>query len=90
MTPYQLILTLNPATVACLTLGDFDGEFVNREINEQVATVFNRYFVCQFAKFGYVRHLITRREGLVGDMTWAPFDLVKDENRKVIFRQTTS
>lgn len=61
MVPYQLVLTLNPATIACLILGDFDGAFSNREIDAAAAAGFNRHFVGHFAKFDYVRHLITPR-----------------------------
>jgi hypothetical protein len=90
MTPYQLVLTLNPTTLACLILGDFDGAFSNRPIDQETALGLNRYFVGQFAQFDHVRHLITGRENLATDMAWASYDLVKDSERKVIFRRPGS
>ncbi|UWU83272.1 DUF4238 domain-containing protein [Bradyrhizobium yuanmingense] len=87
MIPYQLVLTLNPATIACLLLGDFDGAFSNREIDVPTAMGFNRHFVGQFAKFDYVRHLITPADDIAVDMTWAPYDLVESSQRKIVFRR---
>jgi hypothetical protein len=87
MVPYQLVLTLNPTTMACLVLGDFDGAFSNREIDAATAMGFNRHFVGQFAKFDYVRHLITPADNIGVDMTWAPYDLVESSQRKIVFRR---
>jgi hypothetical protein len=87
MVPYQLILTLNTTTIASLVLADFDDAFGNTEINVDVARVFNRHFVGQFAYFKHVRHLITDRHNLAADMTWAPYELVDDTERKVTFRR---
>lgn len=90
MTPYQRVLTLNPTTIACLNPGDFDGEFLNQPINEKTALAFNRRFVEQFAEFANVRHLITGREDLATDMTWAPYAIVKEDRRTMTFRQQQS
>ncbi len=87
MSPHRLALTLNPRTIVCLTLGDFDGAFSNCEIDEETALTFNLHFVGQFARFDYVRHLIAGRDGLINDMRWAPYDLVKDTPRKITFRR---
>jgi hypothetical protein len=90
MMPYQLVLTLNPTTLVCLVclvLGDFDGAFSNQPIDLETALGFNRHFVGQFAKFDHVRHLIADRDNLAGDMTWAPYDLVTDTERKITFRR---
>jgi len=89
MVPYQFVLTLNRTTIASLVLADFDDAFVNTEISAEVARGFNRYFVGQFARFEHVRHLITDRHDLAVDMTWAPYDLVADTERKVSFRRRT-
>lgn len=89
MTPYQLLLTLNPATIACLTPGDFDGEFLNQPIDQQTALGFNRHFLIQFSMFDKVRHFITGRENLSADMTWGPYSLVKDD-RTIVFRRRDS
>lgn len=90
ITPYQSVLTLNRTTIASLTPGDFDGAFLNQQINHQTALAFNRRFVMQFSMFDKVRHLITNRENLADDMTWAPYDVVKDDPCKMIFRRKGS
>ena len=87
MAPYQLVLTLNPTTIACLVLGDFDGAFSNQPIDRETALCFNRHFVGQFATFDHIRHLITNPDNLVEDMTWAPYDLVEISERKITFRR---
>lgn len=87
MTPYQLVLTLNPYTLACLVLGDFDGAFSNRLVDQQTAADLNRRFVGQFAYFEHVRHLITDRTNLAADMNWAGYDLIDDTERKITFRR---
>lgn len=90
MIPYQLVLTLNRTTLASLVLADFDDAFGNIEMNVQAAKGFNRQFVGQFAKFQHVRHLITDRDDLAVDMTWAPYDLIEDTDRKITFQRRTS
>jgi hypothetical protein len=86
-TPYCLVLTLNPYTLATLTLGDFDGAFVNHPITAQEAAGFNQQYVAQFAFFDTIRHLIADREGIIPAMTWAPFDLLEEDDRRVVFRR---
>ena len=86
MVPYQLVLTLNRNTIAILVLADFDDAFMNSEIDVAIARAFNRRFACQFSYFEKVRHLITDKDDdLITDMTWAPYDLVKETERKIIF-----
>jgi Protein of unknown function (DUF4238) len=87
MVPYTLVLTLNPFTLLSLTLGDFDGEFLNQQIDQQTALGFNRHFVAHFAHFPQVRHLLAGRENLVDDMAWAHFQLVRDDQQKMTFRR---
>jgi hypothetical protein len=90
MAPYQLILTLNKTTIVSLVLADFDNAFENIAIAADIAKFFNRHFVGQFAYFEHVRHLITGREDLSQDMTWAPYDVVQDTARKITFRRQGS
>ena len=87
MVPYTLILMLNTATALFLNLGDFDGEFLNMQMDQQTALGLNRHFVGQFAHFPQVRHLIASRENLADDMAWAHYALVKDERRTMTFRR---
>lgn len=87
MIPYQNVLPLDRTTVACLVLGDFDDAFLNIEIGTDVAQGFNRHRVAHFAHFEHVRHLITDRKGLLSDMTWAPFKMAEESERRVVFKR---
>ena len=86
-TPYSFVLSLDPHTLALLTLGDFDGAFVNERMDAASALGFNRQYAGQFAYFAAIRHLITDRDGLADDMTWAPYRFVSEDDRKVVFRR---
>lgn len=86
-TPYLYVLPLDPFTLATLVIGDFDGAFVNHAISAEVALGFNQQYVGQFAFFDPIRHLIAGREGIVPAMTWAPYDFVEEDHRKVVFRR---
>lgn len=87
MVPYQLVLALNPTTLACLVLGDFDGYFSNSSMTLQMALEFNRSYLAHFTKFQNVRHLVTGRSGLVDEMSWAHYDLISDTENKIIFKK---
>lgn len=87
MSPYQLVLTLNPQTYMSLVVGDFDGAFSNQLIDLPTAHGFNRHFAGQFANFDAVRHLIASRDDLIDDMTWASYDLLNETPRKMTFRR---
>lgn len=87
MTPYELVLPLSPTTIATLVQADFEDRFYNFEIPIEVAMGFNLHRVGLFAHFDAIRHLVTRREGIVEAMTWAPYDLIKDTPNKVVFRR---
>lgn len=69
MVPYQLVLPLNPTTVATLVYADFEEGFRNIEIPVEVALGFNRNRVGTFAFFDAIRHLVTSRDQLIDDMT---------------------
>ena len=87
MTPFQLVLALDPRTVAILVQGDFGDGFGNIEIDETTARGFNRHFVGHFGYFDSIAHLISDREGLVEDMTWAPYDLIEESERRIRFQR---
>lgn len=90
MVPYQLVLPLDPRTMASLVLGDFDDAFTNIDVGEDVAKGFNRYAMGHFTHFGHVRHLITDRDGLEEDMRWARYELAQETARKAVFRRRAS
>nr|WP_280954121.1 DUF4238 domain-containing protein [Mesorhizobium loti] len=87
LTPYQLVLALNPTTIASAILGDFDNAFVNGEMPLDSAMGFNRHFVAQFAFYDGIRHLVTDRDDLSTDMTWGPYKLVNDTGQKITYRR---
>jgi len=86
-TPFQLILALNKTTMASLIFGDFDNAFTNDICAVDVARGFNRNVVGQFSYFDSVTHLVTNRDGLTADMTWAPYELESDTERKITYRR---
>lgn len=86
-TPFQLLLTLNRVTVASLVYTSFEGLFGNQEVELDVAMGINRQFAGQFSASAHVQHLITGREGLTADMTWAPYEVVSDTPNKIVFRR---
>jgi hypothetical protein len=90
MTPYQLIVALNRTTLVTLVLADFDDAFSNIEIDAQIARGISRQLAGQFAYFPTIRHLITGRDDLIADMTWAPYELIEETARKITFRKKES
>lgn len=87
MTPHILVLPLAPYTLVTLAIGDFGGAFLNQVMSPQEAQTFNLQYVGQFAFFDNIRHLITSRDGLIEELTWAPYDFVEENPRKVVFRR---
>ena len=87
MTPFQLVLALDPRTVAVLVAGDFDDGFVNIEIDAATARGFNRHYVAHFSEFDGIAHLISDREDLIEDMTWAHFEIIEYSEKKIKFRR---
>jgi len=87
MVPHASLLPLDRHTLVSLELANFADGFLNVEIEDDVGRAFNRQFVGQFATFEKVRHLITDRDDLTDDMTWAPYDLVEDTEKKITYRR---
>lgn len=87
MTPYMDVLPLTPNLMVTVTVGDFNGAFSVTRMDHLSARGFNRHRVAQFEKFEGTRHLITGRDDLVEDMLWAPFDLLSQGERKIVFRR---
>jgi hypothetical protein len=90
MMPYQLVLTINKTTAVALVIADFDDAFSNIEIDVQVARGLNRNRVGHFAQFSHVTHLITERDDLIEDITWAPYLLVEETERRISFQRDPS
>lgn len=88
MVPFQRVLTVNPFTLVTVIVGDFGGHFSNVTMDETMAAATNRMFAGHFARFPNVRHLVTSRDRLIEDMTWAPYELASDSPAKIVFRRT--
>lgn len=86
MVPFQRVLALDPFCFVTVIVGDFDGYFANFEAPEETARGLNRTFAAHFSHFPTVRHLIGADERLVEDMTWAPWEVVSNTPRKIVFR----
>lgn len=87
MTPYMDVLPLTPNLMLAVTMGDFDGTFAVEQIDHMTARGFNRQRLVQFDKSEQTRHMVTSQDDLVDDMLWAPFTLVSENERKVVFRR---
>lgn len=85
--PFQLVLAVDPHTMVSVVTGDLGGEFVNAPMGEDVALGLNRITLAHFARFPSVRHLVTGRDRLVEDMTWAPYEKVSEAPGKAVFRR---
>lgn len=85
--PYQRQMAVDPFTIVSVVVGDFGGAFVNYEISEQAAQLYNRTVAGQFAKFPAVRHMICGSDRLVEDMIWCRYDLVRDSPLRKIFKR---
>jgi hypothetical protein len=57
-------------------------------MDEETTIGINRSFAAHFAEFPNVRHLVTGRDRLIEDMTWAPYEVVSDTPAKIVFRRT--
>ena len=87
MTPYMDVLPLTPHLMVTVTPGDFDGAFAIDRMDHPTARGFNRHRVAQFDKSEETRHLVTGQSDLIDDMLWAPFTLLSQSERKIVFRR---
>lgn len=87
LAPFQRVMAVDPYTMVSVVVGDFGGAFVNFEMELDEARGFNRSIAGQFAKFPMVRHMVCGPEGLVDDMAWASYELIRDTPLRKIFRR---
>lgn len=85
MTPYVEVLPLDPFTLAILMLGEFDGDFANSAMTQEEERFFGREFIGIFRHFPSIQHLVTGREGLEADLSAFGCQLLKSEDRKMVF-----
>ena len=88
MVPFGRVLTVNPFTLVTIVDGDLGGYFSNSIMDEETAAGVNRNFAGYFASFPNVRHLVTDRNRLIEDMTWARYEVISDTPAKIVFRKT--
>jgi hypothetical protein len=87
MAPFQRRMAVDPFTIVAVVAGDFGGAFLNYEISAEEAAGYNRSVAGQFATFPAVRHMICGPEQLIEDLTWTPYEVVKDTPTRKIFRR---
>jgi hypothetical protein len=87
MVPFQRSLVLNRRTIVTVVDGDFGGHFENVELDEEWAHGVNRSFAWHFAHFLHIPHLVSSRTRLIDDMTWVPYEVVKETPTKIVFRR---
>ncbi len=88
MIPYMNVLPITPHALVTLVMGDIGSGFINMEIDDSAAAGFNRQRVGQFAFFPTINHLICDREDVVSEMTWGPYSLDYETDKKVVFSRT--
>ncbi len=86
--PFKRMLTVDPYPLVSVVVGDFGGHFSHSMMHAKPAIGINCTFAGYFAKFPNVRHLVTNRDGLIGDMTRASYEVVSDTPAKIVFRRT--
>lgn len=87
MKPHQLLLPLAPNIMATLVLGNFKNGFDNVGISSLQADAFNRQYVCQFAFFPMVKHLLISRIGLIDHMNWARYNVISETKQNIRFKK---
>jgi len=70
-----------------VAIGDFGGEFSNTDVPDEVAVGLRRQFVCHFAYFPHIRHLICDADNVVPHMEWAGYRLLNREPEKLVFKR---
>ena len=87
MAPFQRLMAIDPHTLVSVVVGDFGGQIFNSELSDQEAKGWNRSVAAQFAYFPQVRHMISGADGLVADLAWASYDLLRDSPARKIFKR---
>ena len=85
--PYQNVVSVSPTTAISLVLGKFEDGFINTKIDEPISQMINRTYIGQFAYFEQMRHVVTERDGLIEEMTWASYELENQTHSSIVFRR---
>ncbi|HWU79323.1 MAG TPA: DUF4238 domain-containing protein [Caulobacter sp.] len=87
MTPYMDFLPLTPHLAVTLTMGEFGGAFETERLNPLMTRAFNQQRMLQYGNSEPTRHMITSQDDLVEDMTWGPYTVLTQTDRKIVFRR---
>ena len=90
LSPFSYVMPLTPTAYVSVTLGDFDGAFMNREIALDEELGLKRHTVAQFSYWPIIRHMVCSGADLIDHLKWAGFDCTKDTEKKKMFLRDNS
>lgn len=85
LTPHSYLMPISPNAYVSVSLGDFDGAFENRLVDDEVELGLKRQIVGQFSYWPIVRHMICPAKGLADHLKWAGYDCIDSGERKKTF-----
>ncbi|MCU0830633.1 MAG: hypothetical protein MUC58_03780 [Rhizobiaceae bacterium] len=83
--PHCFLMPLTSNAYVSLALGDFDGEFVNQEIDVNVELALKQQIVAQFAYWPIVNHMICDSGRIIDHLKWAGYNCTLDSPTKKVF-----
>ena len=90
LVPYSSLMPLTPNAYVLLSLGDFDGAFLNHDVDAQIEMGLKRQIVSQFSYWPIVKHMICAGDGLVDHLKWAGYNCTSDSTTKKTFVRDNS
>jgi len=89
LVPNSYLMPLTPYAYVSVSLGDFDGGFINQHVDPLVEEGLKRQIVAQFSYWPIVRHMICPADGLIDHLRWAGYDCIDDgQNKKNFIRDS--
>ncbi len=90
LTPYNSLMPLTPNAYVSLSLGDFDGAFLNQLVDADVEMGLKRQIVSQFSFWPIVQHMICTSDALIDHLKWAGYNCTSDLKTKKTFVRDNS
>ena len=88
--PHSSLMPLTPNAYVSLSLGDFDGAFLNHEVDAEVEMGLKRQIVAQFSYWPIVKHMVCGGDGLVDHLKWAGYNCTSDSTNDKTFLRDNS
>ncbi|MEM8571992.1 MAG: DUF4238 domain-containing protein [Pseudomonadota bacterium] len=85
LVPYIYLMPMTPNAYISLSLGDFDGAFLNYDIGAEIEMALKRQIVGQFSYWPIVKHMVCAGDGLVDHLKWAGYNCTSDSTTKKTF-----